>query len=61
MSGDENLQENGEQMAEPTSKGWVQMGLEIAAVLWAIALMVYFYYSKGYVELIRQIGGLIFG
>ena len=35
--------------------------MEIAATLWAIGLMGYFYYARGYLELLGQIWSLYFG
>ena len=48
-------------VAEPTSAGLGQTALEVAAVLWAVVVMLYFYFSRGYVELLGQIGRLFFG
>ena len=41
------------------AKGWA--ALEIAITLWAVGLMGYFYYTKGYVDLLGQIWRLFFG
>jgi hypothetical protein len=35
--------------------------LKLVLVTWAILIMCYFYFSRGYWELFRQLGALIFG
>jgi hypothetical protein len=43
----------------PREAGWG--AIEVAAVLWAVGVMGYFYYAKGYLDLIGQIWRLFFG
>jgi len=35
--------------------------LKLILVAWAILIMCYFYFSRGYLELFRQLGALIIG
>ena len=35
--------------------------LKFVLVTWAILIMCYFYFSRGYLELFRQLGALIIG
>jgi hypothetical protein len=44
-----------------TPRGAVWGALEVVAALWAIGLMGYFYYSKEYLVIVRQIWGMFFG
>jgi hypothetical protein len=46
---------------EPMSTGFGQTAIEVAAIVWAVVVILYFYYSRGYVELIGQIGRQFFG
>jgi hypothetical protein len=40
---------------------WFDVFAKIIFVGWAVLTIGYFYYSRGYVELFRQLGALIIG
>lgn len=56
-----NEQRVKEQVVECDQSSPVVCALERILGLVAAAVMAYYYYSKGYIDLLRQIGGALFG